>query len=95
MAKKKARVTDEAKRLITSVCEALRATNQESVGDYLTTKLAGSGKLLTREGDTFVLRPKGEMLLRVLLMHCTTRGLSDVQRKTLCFTAMRNLEGEA
>lgn len=84
-------VSDDAKRLIDTVCQALRAANQERVGDHLVSKVAGAGRLLVRsqDGRLWELHVLAEIMLRELLALCTRPGQTDAQCEAACFVVMR------
>lgn len=89
---KKLTVADSSQRLIDATCAALRAADREDIGDYLVSRIAGTGRLFLRQGDTVSLRTEAEIALRRLIEVCVERGVRDEVRRGVCFDILRDLE---
>lgn len=84
-----ARVTDETKRLIDTVCQALRATALEDVGALLQTQVFGQGRMLVNRSGQFEFSVTGELMMRQILDACARMHVTDTRRRQDCLLAIR------
>lgn len=83
------RISDDARRLLDTVCQGLRAVQLEQIGELLQQKVFGTGRMLTQRGQAFELTPSGELMLRQILDACVRPRVTDAQRRADCLLAIR------
>ncbi len=82
-------MTDETKRLIDTVCQALRATALEDIGELLQTQVFGTGRMLVKRSGLFEFSLAGELMMRQILDACVRTHVTDARRRQDCLLAIR------